>query len=54
MLLRVAHLLIYSKRKQCNQQGTDLDVEQCNRHTTNNQIGIIVPLKFHYKPENSY
>ena len=51
--LCVAHLT-YSKRKQCNHQDTNSDVQQYNIHTTNNQIGIIILLKCHYMPENSY
>ena len=49
-----AHLLTYSKCKQYNHQDTNSDVQQCNLHTTNNQIGIIILLKYHYMPANSY
>ena len=42
MLLYIAHLT-YSKRKQCNCQDTNLDMQQHNIPTTNNQIGY-----YHY------
>ena len=54
MLLLFAHLLTYSKNKQCNYQYTNLDVQQCNIHKTNSQIGIIILLKCHYMPAKSY
>ena len=54
MLLCIAPLLTYSKRKQCNCQDTNSDVQQCNIHTTNNHISIILLLNSHYMPANSY
>ena len=33
-----------------NCQDTSLDMQQYNIHTTNNQIGIILPLKYCYMP----
>ena len=53
MLLCIARLT-YIKRKQCNRQNTNSDVQQCNIHTTNNQMGIIILLKGHYIPANIY
>ena len=43
-----------SKCKQCNCQDANSDVQQCNIHTTNNQIGIIILLKCHYMSANSF
>ena len=55
MLLCVACLLsLLSNRKQCNRQDTNSDIQQCNIYTTNNQKGIIILLKYHYMPANSY
>ena len=55
MLLRVARLLsLPSKRKQCNRQATNSDVQQHNIHTTNNQKAYLILLKYHYMPANSY
>ena len=53
MQLSVAHLLTYNKYKQCNRQDTNSDVQQCNIHTINNQIDIILLLKCHYIPANN-
>ena len=53
MLLCIARLT-YSKCKQCNRQDTNSDIQQRNIHTTNNQTGIIILLKYHYMPANSY
>ena len=54
MLLYIAHLLTYSKLKQCNHQDTNSGVQPHNMHTTNNQIGIVILLKCHYMPANNY
>ena len=54
MLLCIDHLLTHSKSKQCNHQDTNSDIQQHNTHTTNNQMGIIILLKYHYMLVNSY
>ena len=55
MLLCIAYLLsLPSRRKQCNCQETNVDMQQCNIHTTNDQKVIIILLKCHYMPANSY
>ena len=53
MLLCIARLT-YSKCKQYNHQATNSDVQQHNKYTTSNQKGIIILLKYHYVPANSY
>ena len=54
MLLHIASLLTYSKCKQYNHQDINSDIQQRNIYITNNQIGIIILLKFYYMPENIY
>ena len=55
MLLCVTHLLSPpSKCKKCNRQDANPDVQQYNIHTTSKQEGIIILLKFHYVPTDSY
>ena len=54
ILLCAAHLLFYSKCKQCNCQDTISNMQQCNIHTTYNQKGIITVLKYHFMLANSY
>ena len=53
MVLCIAHLT-YNKCKQCNCQDTNSDVQQCNIHTTNNQMNIIILLKYYYMAANIY
>ena len=53
MLLCVARLT-YSKRKQCNHQATNSDVQQHNIYTTSNRKGNLIVLQYHYMPANSY
>ena len=54
MLLHVACVLTHSKCKLCNCQDINLDVQQHNIYKINIQIGILLPLKCHYMPANSY
>ena len=54
MLLRVTHLLTYSKHKQCHHQDTTSDMQQHNIRTTKNQVGIILLLNCHYMSANNY